>query len=166
MKFIDRLIQHNGAFIAKALRELATWIEKLAPGPAVVATPVMFSMGGVRAMGEITVTTDDGPFTASVAYLDAKNNPTSPADTPVWESSDPNIVSVEASADGLNATLNSVSSGDGSGGAAAVVSVVAHDDDGEEVRSEGTVTVRPGDAVIGEVTFQAPSEAAPAEPSA
>ena len=166
MKFLDRLIQHNGAFIAKALRELASWIDKLVPGKAVLATPVMFSTtGGVRVMGEITVSTDDGPFSASVSYLDAKGNQTQPADTPTWESSDPNIASVEGSADGYSATINSVSAGEGSGGAATVVSVVAHDDDGEEIRSEGTVTVRPGDAVIGEITFTAPTETAPpAEP--
>ena len=37
------------------------------------------------------------------------------------------------------------SAGEGSAalGAAAVISVVAHDDDGEEVRSEGTITVQP-----------------------
>jgi hypothetical protein len=158
VSFFDRLARHNGPFIAKALRALAQWLEHLFPGPAVVAVPVIFSLKGVTAVGEITVTTDDSSVNASVSYLDAKGNQTSPADVPVWESSDPDVASVEGSADGMSAVVTPLSSGEGAGGAAAVISVVAHDDDDEEVRSEGTITVRPGDAVIGEITFQAPTE--------
>src|SRR6185295_14131907 len=83
-------------------------------------------------------------------------------DTPVWSSADDSIASVEASADGLSATVTPLSSGDADGGTAVVISVVAHDAEGDEVRSEGTVTVRPGgEVLIGEITFLASVETTP-----
>ena len=94
-------------------------------------------------MGEITVSDDSGPVNATVAYEDAQGNPANPADTPTWSSSDESVATVEASSDGLSATVTVGSGGGGAGegsaalGAAAVISVVAHDDDGEEVRSRG-----------------------------
>jgi hypothetical protein len=42
-----------------------------------------------------------------------------------------------------------------------VISVVAHDNEGDEVRSEGTVTVQPDDVLIGEITFTAAAEPPP-----
>jgi uncharacterized protein YjdB len=113
-------------------------------------------------MGEITVNAGDPPVSATVAYKDAAGNPTEPFDVPEWESSDDSIATVEQTDDGMTATVTPVGSGDGAGGAAAVISVVAHDDDGEEVRAEGTITVRPGDIAIGEITFTAGAEAPPA----
>jgi hypothetical protein len=161
MTWKHRWARFNAPFLAKSLRHLADQIDHLVPGTPVLAFPIVFSTGeGVFIMGEITVSTDDSSISASVTYLDSKGNSTQPADVPVWESSDPAVASVEASEDGMSATVSPLSSGDGSGGAAAIISVVAHDDDGEEVRSEGTVTVRPGDAVIGEVTFTPSGEEA------
>jgi hypothetical protein len=61
----------------------------------------------------------------------------------------------------MSATVTPLSSGDAAGGTAVVISVVAHDAEGDEVRSEGTVTVQPGEVLIGEITFSSGSEAAP-----
>jgi hypothetical protein len=64
----------------------------------------------------------------------------------------------------MEATVTPLSSGDAAGGTAVVISVVAHDNEGDEVRSEGTVTVQPDDVLIGEVTFAATAEPAPTPP--
>lgn len=146
------------------LHRLLVWLQTLLKPPASAGplkATITFEQGGLQAMGEITVSDDSGPINATVAYEDAQGNPANPADTPTWASSDESVATVEAAGDGLSATVT-VGSGTGSAGegsaalgAAAVISVVAHDDDGEEVRSEGTITVQPsGDIVIGEIEFE------------
>jgi|SRR4029077_8686103 hypothetical protein len=155
MNFKDRFLRLNAPFLTRFLRFLADQIEQLIPGTPIVATPVIFTSEGITKMSEITVSSDLAELSASVTYLDSKGSPTVPADVPVWSSSDETVATVTAADDGMSATIVPLNPG-GAGGSAAVISVVAHDDDGEEVRSEGTVTVQPGDAVIGEVTFDAP----------
>lgn len=102
-------------------------------------------------MGEITIPDDSAPIGATVGYKDAKGVDTHPADVPVWSSSDDSVATVEASEDGLSATI--VPGTPAPEGSAVVISALAHDDDGEAVISSGTVTVQPGDAVLGEITF-------------
>lgn len=104
-------------------------------------------------MGEITVTVDAAPLGASARFLDAKGNETTPDEVPQWSSSDENVASVEASGDGLSAvvTVNSP------GATVIEVSTVETNTD-TEIVAQGTVTVQPGDTVIGDVSF---SENAP-----
>ncbi len=143
--------------LARVLHFIASEIENQLPKPSISATVTFTTNKGEMSMGEITVNEGDAPFSASVSYVNAKTgDPASASDTPVWSSADDSIASVESSADGLNATVTPVSSGDADGGTAVVISVVAHDAEGDEVRSEGTVTVRPdpNEVLIGEITFQ------------
>jgi hypothetical protein len=144
--------------LARVLHFIASEIENQLPKPSEISATVTFTTSkGETSMGEITVNEGDAPFSAAVSYVNAKTGePASAADTPVWESADDSIASVEASGDGLSATVTPVSSGDADGGTAVVISVVAHDAEGDEVRSEGTVTVRPdpNEVLIGEITFQ------------
>jgi hypothetical protein len=152
------------------LRRLLIWLATVlnaAPpdaGTGLTATPVTFTIGKESYVGEITVNEGDPAISATVSYVNADTGePAQASDTPVWSSADDSIASVEASADGMSATVTPLSSGDAEGGTAVVISVVAHDAEGDEVRSEGTVTVRPdpNEVLIGEITFATGSEAAP-----
>jgi hypothetical protein len=143
---------------------LATVLNAAPPdaGTGLTATPVTFTIGKESYVGEITVNEGDPAISATVSYVNADTGePAQASDTPVWSSADDSIASVEASADGMSATVTPLSSGDAAGGTAVVISVVAHDAEGDEVRSEGTVTVQPGEVLIGEITFSSGSEAAP-----
>jgi len=142
--------------LARVLHFIASEIENQLPKPSITGA-VTFTTSKGETMGEITVNEGDAPINATVSYVNAKTGePASASDTPVWSSADDSIASVEASGDGLSATVTPVSSGDADGGTAVVISVVAHDAEGDEVRSEGTVTVRPdpNEVLIGEITFQ------------
>lgn len=147
--------------LARVLHFIAAEIEDLLPGPKISGSITFTTSEGEKNMGEITVHEGDPPISASVSYVNATTGePAEASDTPVWESSDSTIASVEASSDGLSATVTPVSSGDADGGTAVVISVVAHDREGDEIRSEGTVTVRPGDEqLIGDITFTAGADA-------
>lgn len=104
-------------------------------------------------MGEITVTVDAAPLGASARFLDSKGNETTPDETPQWTSSDEGVATVEASDDGMSAVVRVSSPG------ATVIEVsTVETNTNTEIVSQGTVTVQPGDTVIGEVTF---SENAP-----
>lgn len=152
------------------LRRLLAWLASLTkplpvPGKPLTATPVKFTTGEGSSMGEITVKEGGPPFSATVSYVHKDTGePATPADTPVWESADDAIATVESGADGMEATVTPLSSGDAAGGTAVVISVVAHDNEGDEVRSEGTVTVQPDDVLIGEITFAAAAEPTPTPP--
>jgi hypothetical protein len=148
-------------FLHRLLHWLAALLEPAAT--ETLKASITFELGGAS-MGEITVNEGDPPISASVSYINqATGDPAEASDTPVWASADDSIASVEASEDGLSATVTPVSSGEADGGTAVVISVVAHDKEGDEVRSEGTVTVRPGgEVLIGEITFSAGEEPAPA----
>lgn len=168
--FFDRLITYNAHLFADVLRALADQLDAAAPGPPAVAFPVLFSDGKELFMGSITVGDDSAPLAASVTFKDAKGYDTQPSGTPAWSSSDESVASVAASADGLTAEVTVGAPG------AAVIEVVEQDESGEEIVAQGTITVQPGDAEIGEVTFgQAglggtgttePVEEAPPEPQA
>jgi hypothetical protein len=145
--------------LARILHFIAQEIENQLPKSSLKSTVTFTTSKGETSMGEITVTEGDAPLSATVSYVNADTgDPAEPSDTPVWSSADDSIASVEASGDGMSATVTPVSSGDADGGTAVVISVVAHDADGDEVRSEGTVTVRPGEVLIGEITFTSGSE--------
>jgi hypothetical protein len=140
------------------LHRLLHWLAALLePSPAAgekLTARITFEQGGIRSMGEITVNEGDPPISATVSYVNAQGAAAEASDTPVWSSADDAIASVEASSDGLSATVTPLSSGDAEGGTAVVISCVAHDREGDEVRSEGTVTVQPGgEVLIGEITF-------------
>jgi hypothetical protein len=99
------------------------------------------------AMGQITVDDNNQTLSASVTFMDAGGNQTTPDDTPQWSSTDENVATVEATADGMGATVTVGSPG------AAVVEVRTTDTDGDEHVFQGTVTVQPGDVEVGEITF-------------
>jgi hypothetical protein len=149
-------------FLHRLLHWLAALLEPPATTEALTAT-IIFELGGAS-MGEITVNEGDPPISATVSYINqTTGDPAEASDTPVWSSADDAIASVEASADGLSATVTPLSSGDAEGGTAVVISCVAHDAEGDEVRSEGTVTVQPGgEVLIGEITFsEEPADGGP-----
>lgn len=143
--------------LARVLHFIAAEIEDLLPGQTISGSVTFTTSEGEKGMGEITVNEGDPPISATVSYVSASTGePAEASDTPVWSSADEVIASVEASEDGMSATVTPVSSGDADGGTAVVISVVAHDREGDEIRSEGTVTVRPGDEqLIGDITFAA-----------
>lgn len=99
-------------------------------------------------MGEITVKDSDAPFGATVTFMDAKGAQTTPDDVPQWVSDNEDAATVEAADDGMSATVTPGLPG------AAVISVDSTDTDGTQLTSQGTVTVQPGEAVIGDVEFQ------------
>lgn len=104
-------------------------------------------------MGEITVTVDAAPLGASAKFLDAKGNETTPDEVPEWTSSDESVATVQASDDGMSAVVTVSSPG------ATVIEVsTVETNTNTEIVSQGTVTVQPGDTVIGDVSF---SENAP-----
>ncbi len=94
---------------------------------------------------------DDKTASASVAYVDAKGNQAVVDGAPVWASSDPSILAVEAAADGLSATITPV----GPLGSAQI-SITADADVGAGVTELVTladVEVIAGSAVAGNVTL-------------
>jgi hypothetical protein len=128
------------------LRHLADEFDALYPGPPVLGFPVVF-LKGAPCMGAITVKDSDAPFSAAVTFVDAKGDATTPDDVPTWSTDNASAVGIVAAADGLSAEITPGSPG------AAVVTVSTTDTDGNVVLSEGTVTVQPGEAVIGDVEF-------------
>lgn len=147
LDLLNRLAEHNARLLAELLRSLADQLDAAVPGPPVVAFPILFSDGEEFAVGSITVGDDAQPLTASVTFKDAKGYDTQPSGVPQWSSSDDSVASVEASADGLSATVTVGAPG------AAVIEVSETDESGEEITAQGTVTVQPGDAEIGDVSF-------------
>ena len=109
-------------------------------------------------MGSITVKDTDPDFSATVSFVDAKGDATTPDPgmVPAWSVDNTDAVSVTAAADGMSATLTPGNPG------AAVVTVTLQDADGTTVTSTGTVTVQSGEAVTGDVEFTAGSAPAPA----
>lgn len=109
-------------------------------------------------MASIEVLDTSGPLNASVAFVDAHGHPTTADDIPAWSSDNEAAASVAASEDGLSATVSILAPG------AAIISVSSTNTDGSTAAAQGTITVLPGDAVIGEVSFEeAPAEEPPAE---
>jgi len=150
--FLRRLAALNSPFLARHLRALAEQIERLFPGPPVLALPPIFKSEGATTMGMISVQDDVAPLQAKVTLLDAEGNVTTADDTPQWSSDDEAVATVEASEDGLSATITIGAPG------AAIISVDTTNEDGSQVHSQGTITVLPGDAVSGDVDFEAATE--------
>ncbi len=146
--FWERLLVANAQALVKELRRAANALEVAAPGPPVLAIPVLFYTTKEIAMGEITVNDDAAPFSGTVKFLDAKGNETPADDVPTWSSSDESVATVEASDDGLSATVTA-----GNPGATVIEVSSVEANTGEAVVAQGTVTVQPGDAVIGDVEF-------------
>lgn len=151
--------RQSTALLADELRAFAGWLEQLVEQPprfvGACWLVVLERDGEVGVeMGEITVPAGSGNLHASVQFLDADGNPTTPDQLPSWSSSDEAVATVRASADGMSAEVTPVGSG------SAVVECVALEQDPEvEVRASGLVNVLPEDAspdaVVGEVTFEA-----------
>lgn len=156
----NRLFAFNAHLFADALRALADQLDSAAPGPPVVAFPVLFSDGEELVVGSITVADDSGPLSATVTFRDAKGYETQPSGTPQWSSTDRNVASIEASEDGLSATITVGAPG------AAVIECSETDESGEEIVAQGTVTVQPGDAEIGDVNFGVPTAPGAEQPEA
>jgi hypothetical protein len=151
--FWQRLIRTNAQLLAKELRRAADILDRAAPGQPVAALPVLFHNEGEIAVGEITVTVDSEPLGASARFLDSKGNETTPDEVPEWTSSDENVATVEPAGDGLSAVVTVNSPG------ATVIEVsTVETNTNTEIVAQGTVTVQPGDTVIGDVSF---SENAP-----
>lgn len=148
-RFWTRFARLNAPFLAQQLRALANQIEQLLPGPPALALPVIFLKGAPR-MGAITVKDSDPAFDATVSFVDAKGAPTSPDDIPAWSSDNEDAATVAAADDGLTASVTPGMPG------AAVISVSSTDTDGSVITAQGTVTVQPGEAVIGNVEFAPP----------
>jgi hypothetical protein len=151
--FWTRLLEYNARFLAHALREAADWLDAAAPGPPVVAYPVLFSYEEEFFVSAVTVPDTAGTLQASVAFKDVHGHDTQPSETPQWSSSDEGVASVSAGGDGLSAEVTIAGPG------VSLIEVRAG-----EVVSQGSVTVTPGDAVIGEVTFGPAEEILPSPP--
>jgi len=119
----------------------------LVPGSAKLSY-IVFLHGGNIYMADLTLKDTDADPTASVSFIDADNNPTEAADTPVWSSSDVGVATVSASDDGLTATVTKTNAL-----GATVISVDAHNDDGADIHAQATLTVVASEAVSGEVTL-------------
>lgn len=125
---------------------------------AVIATaltsPVRFALivwKGVS-VGELTVKDTSGDLNAAVTFLDAEGHETAPDNVPAWTSSDETVATVTPSEDGLAATV----AVGGPGVALIEVRVTETNEETQEsyeIVAQGTLTVQPGDAVIGDVSF-------------
>lgn len=151
--FFQRLMHNNAQFLIKEMRKLADQLEAAAPGKPVTAFPLVFysSPNGGPEVSDIQVRDDAGPLTATVTFLDAKGNVTSAGGTPTWSSSDEGVATVDASEDGMTATVTVV----GALGASQITCVdpESEGDTADDVISVGTVSVIPGQAVVGDIEF-------------
>lgn len=145
------IVRLNPRFFAGLLRGLADQLDTLFPGTPRFGV-LLFDTKGDARMGEIRVKDDHAPLEATVRFLDAKGAETTPDSTPVWESSNEEAATVEASDDGLSATVTIGLPGE------AVISAETtetHDGQGDPtpVRAVGTVIVEAGDTTTGSVDF-------------
>lgn len=108
-------------------------------------------------MSQITVPDNSNPLNATVVFVDAEGSPTTADDVPQWSSSDESVATVMASEDGLSASVAIGAPG------ATVISVTTTNDDSSTATATGTITVEPGDAVLGEVNFAQAEPPAPVE---
>lgn len=110
-------------------------------------------------MSAVEVKADSLPLNAMVKFLDAEGNETPADDVPRWSSSDEAVASLTVAEDGLSASVAI-----GSPGASQIEVRSTEANTGAEVVAAGTVTVLPGDAVVGDVTFELPAPAPEPEP--
>src|SRR4249920_345723 len=161
LTFFQRLVYNNAQWLADQFRHWADELDAAAPGPPVVAFPILFITGKEPFVGHITVPDTADPIKASVTFKDAAGYDAAPEGVPAWTSDNEATATVTASEDGLTAEIAVGAPG------AAVIEVKEVDNAGQEIVSQGTVTVQPGDAVIGEIHFEgedAPD--APVDPNA
>jgi hypothetical protein len=159
--FFERLVLLNAQLIAEWLREAAAKIEEAAPGtPASVSAgwEIPMTQGGLLDMGEITVKDTSEPLTARVTFRDAEGYETAPESTPDWSSSDTAVADITPGEDGLSASIAI-----GGPGSAVVQVEVADTEGGEPLLASGLINVTAGDAVIGDVSFEAPAAEVPVE---
>lgn len=150
-RFWARFVRLNAPFLVTTLREAARQLELLEPGSPAIAFPILFyDTEGHQHMDSITVKDSSAPLSATVTFLDAKGAPTTADDVPAWSSSDESVATAEATEDGLSASIAIGTPG------AAIITCVTTDADGTTVTSQGTVTVQPGEAVIGAIDFEPP----------
>jgi hypothetical protein len=142
--FLRQWIYVNRIFLEGAFRRAA----QLFPGPPSYALLFIDNEGETH-MSSTTVSDTSGPLNAHVTFLDAHGHETTADDVPQWTSDNEGVASVAASSDGMSAEVT-VSGTPG----AAVISVDSTNTDGSTVHSQGTITVLPGDAVSGDVTFE------------
>jgi hypothetical protein len=155
--FWQRLIRANAVIIARELRRAAALLDEAAPGPPVLAIPILFRTDDKEiTMGDITLLDSDAPATGTAKFLDAKGFETTADDVPTWSSSDESVASVSASEDGLTGTVTP-----GAPGAAIITVSTVEANTGQAVTAQGTVTVQAGDAVIGSVDFTPGESPAP-----
>jgi hypothetical protein len=147
-----RFRQIHAKALSDWLRALAEEVDRLAPGTPVFAI-LLFdnSQGGLTV--DITMKDSDAPRHGRVRFLDAKGVETDSNTTPVWASADDAVVSAVADEDGYGGTVSPGTPAPE--GSASVVSVTGTDDNGNNIVATATVTVTPGDAVLGEIDFDA-----------
>lgn len=146
--FLRRFIRLNARLLSDWLRKLADEIHELVPGSPETGFIVFYGKEGA-VMASIEVPADSAPLTARVRFLDAEGNETPADDIPQWSSTDESVATVEAGEDGMSATVSI-----GSPGAAVIEVKSVEANTGAEVIAQGTITAQPGDAVIGDVTFE------------
>jgi hypothetical protein len=85
-------------------------LEAVVP-PPVSGIRMLIVMDGQIKTGELPmslVMTDTQQFTASVSFVDAKGNPAQVDGAPSWSVSDPTILSITPSSDGLSAEVSAI----------------------------------------------------------
>ena len=137
----------------RTLKAWARMLASLSPGPPIAGFILFYDPKGRLTVAETIVSADVGEFPARVEFQDAHGNATTPDDTPAWSSSDESVATVEASGDGLSATVAVT----GKAGATVVGVETVEENTGETIRAEGTLTVQASDVTVsGSVTFDAP----------
>lgn len=157
--FKQRFLRLNAALLEEWLLGAAQKLHELIPGPPTMGF-LIFSIGGKKIMASVEVKDDVAPGSASVRFLDAEGYETPADDTPTWTSSDESVATVTASEDGMSAEIAI-----GGPGVALIEVSSVEANTGAEVKAQGTITVTPGDAVLGEVSFDFSSPTPAPEPT-
>jgi len=150
----QRFLRVNALLLEELLRRAADQLRALVPGSPAFGIPIMFHTTEGVFMASIEVLDTSGALSASVGFVDVHGHATTADDVPAWASSDEAVATVAASEDGLSADISIVGPG------VCLIDVSSTNDDGSTAAAQGTITVKPGDAVLGEVSF---AEAAPEE---
>lgn len=144
--FKHRFVRLNAALLEQWFRHIADKLHELIPGPPTIAF-ILFHDERNTVMASIIVPDDSAPLVGSVAFMDAHGHPTTADDVPAWTSSDESVAVLTVADDGLSASVEILAPG------VTLIDVLTTNDDGSTAAAQGTITVQPGDAVIGEVTF-------------
>jgi hypothetical protein len=156
---VDERFWNKLAQVFRLVRELVAMIDAHGPGSPAFGV-VAFITEKESNVGDITVVDSDQPFTGTATFLDAKGAVTTPDTVPVWSSDNEAAATVVASDDGMTGTVTP-----GLPGAAVISVETTETNTGATVTAQGTVTVQPGDTVIGSVDFTPPAPPAPPEPT-